>query len=68
MKVTVIPILIGNLGTVSNGLVQGVENLKISRLLETIQTKALLASVRILRSVLENVGASQVKNHELTLV
>ena len=49
----VIPILIGVLGTVTKGLVQELEDLEIRRLLETIQTEALLRSVRILRRVLE---------------
>ena len=53
MKVTVIPIVIGGLGTVTNGLVEGPEDLEAKRSVETIQTTALLRSVRILRRVLE---------------
>ena len=41
------------IGTVSNGLVQGLENLEITGRVETIQTTALLTSARILRRVLE---------------
>ena len=53
MKVTIIPIVIGSLGTVTKGLVKGLEDLKIRRQLETIQTIAWLRSVRILKRVLE---------------
>ena len=53
MKVTVIPIVIGALGTVPKWLVEGKENLEIKRRVETILTTALLRSVRILRRVLE---------------
>ena len=49
MKVTVIPIVIGTLGTVTKGLVQRLEDLKIRGRLMTIQTTALLRSARILR-------------------
>ena len=56
MKVTVIPILIAALGTVTKGLVQGLEDLKIRRRVESIQTTALLRSARILRRVLETWG------------
>ena len=47
MKVTVTPIVISALGTVSKGLVQGLENLKIRGQVEIIQTTALsrLASI-----------------------
>ena len=53
MKVTVIAIVIVALGTVSKGLVQGVEDLEIRGQVETIQTTTLLRSARILRRVLE---------------
>ena len=52
-KVTVIPIVIGVLGTVTKGLVQGLENVEIRGQAETIQTIELLRSARILRRVLE---------------
>ena len=42
MKVTVIPLVIGALGTVTKGLVKGLEDLKIRGQVETIQTSALL--------------------------
>ena len=53
MKGTSIPIIIGTLGTVTKGLLQGLEDLEIRGRVETIQTTALLRSVRILRRVLE---------------
>ena len=59
MKVTVILIVIGALGTVTKGLVQGLENLEIKGRVEPIQTTALLRSARILRRVLETWGDLQ---------
>ena len=56
MKVTVIPIVIGALGTVTKGLIQGLKDLEIRGRVETIQTTALLRSARILRRVLETRG------------
>ena len=56
MKVTVIPIVICALGTVTKGLVQGLEDLEITGRVETVRNKALLRSVRILRIVLETWG------------
>ena len=50
---TVIPIVIGALGTVTKGLVQGLEDLEIRVRVETSQTRALLWSARKLRRVLE---------------
>ena len=52
IKVTKIPIVIGAIGIVTKGLVQGPEDLEITGRLETIQTTALLISVRLLRRVL----------------
>ena len=53
MKVTIIPIVIGALSTVSKGLVQGLEDLEIKGREEIIQATAFLRSARILRRVLE---------------
>ena len=50
MKVTVMPILIGTLGTMPKCLVKGLEGLKIRGQVETTQTTALLRLARILRS------------------
>ena len=54
MKVTIVPIVIGALGSVTKGLLKGLENLEVGGRVETIQTTALLKTVRILRRVLEN--------------
>ena len=56
MKVTIIPTVIGAQGTVTKGLVDGLEDLEITGRMETIQTSALLRSARILRRVLETWG------------
>ena len=53
MKVTIIPIFIGTLGTVTKGLVEGLEDLDITGRVETTQTTTLLRSARILRKALE---------------
>ena len=50
----VIPIVVGALGTVTKGLVNGLEDLEIRGQEESIQTTTLLRSVRIPRRVLEN--------------
>ena len=50
---TMIPIVIGALDTVSKGFVLGLEDLEISGGVETIETIALLRLARILRSALE---------------
>ena len=53
MKVTIIPIVIGAFGTVTKGLLKGLDNLEVVVQVETIQTTALLRTARILRRVLE---------------
>ena len=53
MKVTVKPLVIGALYTVTKELVQGLKDLKIKGQTETIQNTALLRLVRILRRVME---------------
>ena len=53
MKVTIIPIVIGAFGTVTKGLLKGLEDLEVSGRVETIQTTALLKTARILRRVPE---------------
>ena len=52
MKVTIVPIIFGALGTVTKGLIKGLEDLKIRGQVENIQTTALMRSARILRRVL----------------
>ena len=49
MKVTVMSIVVGALGTIFKGLVKGLDDLEIKEHVETIETKALLKSDRILR-------------------
>ena len=53
MQVTIIPNVIGAFGTVTKGLLKGLEDLGVGRKVETIQTTALLRTARILRRVLE---------------
>ena len=53
MKVTFIPIVTGDLGTVTEGLLKRLEDLEIRGHVETIQYTAILKSARILRIVLE---------------
>ena len=56
MKVTIVPIVIGALGTITKGLSKGLEDLEVGGRAETIQTTALLRSARILRRVRETWG------------
>ena len=56
MKVTIVPIVIGALGTIAKGLLKGLEELEVGGRMETIQTTALLRTARILRRVLETCG------------
>ena len=53
MKVTVMPILIGELGTIIKGLVKRLEDLEIRGHVETIQTRVLSRSARLPRRVLD---------------
>ena len=53
MLVTIIPIVIGAFGTVTKGLLKGLEDLEVGGRVETIQTIALLRTDGILRRVLE---------------
>ena len=64
MKVTIIPIVIGAFGTVTRGLLKGLEDVEVGVRVETIETKALLRAARILRRVLE----TPVKDHQLKLM
>ena len=56
MKVTVISIVIGALGTVIKRFIRGLEDLEIRGRVKTIQTSAFLRSAKILRRVLETWG------------
>ena len=53
MKVTIIPIVIGDFGTVTKGLLKGLEDLEIGGRLENIQMAALFRTAISLRRVLE---------------
>ena len=53
MKGTITPIVNGASGTVTKGLLKGLEDLEVGGRVETIQTTALLKTARILRRVLE---------------
>ena len=56
MNVTLTPIIIGALRTISKDSVKGLEDFKNREHLETIQTTALLRSARILRRVQKTCG------------
>ena len=56
MQVTIIPIVIGVLGTVTKGLLKRLEDLKVGGRVETIQTTTLLRTARMLRRVLGTWG------------
>ena len=56
MKVTIVPIVSGALGTITKGLLKGLEDLEVGGRVETIQMTAILRTTRILRRVLETWG------------
>ena len=56
MKVMIVPIVIGALGTITKGLLKGLEDEEVGARVETIQTTALLRTARILRRVLKTWG------------
>ena len=56
MKVTIVPVVIGALGTTTKGLLKALEDLEVGGWVETIQTSALLRTERIQRQVLETWG------------
>ena len=53
MKVTIIPIVIGAFGIVTEGLLKELENIEVGGRVETLQTTALLRTAKIPRRVLE---------------
>ena len=53
MNVTIVLIVIGAFGTITRGLLKGLEVLQVGGRVETIQMTALLWTARILRRVLE---------------
>ena len=70
MKVTIIPIVIGAFGTVTKGLLKGLEDLEVGGRVETIQMTALLRTARILRRDLRRLAVTQtlLKDYQLTLM
>ena len=52
MKLTIVPIVIGAFGTVTEGSFKGLEDWGVGGRVETIQTTALLKTARILRRFL----------------
>ena len=58
MKVTIVAIVNGAFGTITKGLLKGLEDLEVGGRVETIQMTALLRTARILRRVLETWGDS----------
>ena len=56
MKVTIVPIVIGAFGTITKGLLKGLEDLEVGGRVETIQMTALLRTAKTLRRVLETWG------------
>ena len=61
---TIIPIGIGAFGTVTKGLQKGLEDLEVGGRVETIKTRALLKTARILTKVLETWGDLLSFNHQ----
>ena len=59
IKVTIIPIVIISFGTVTKGLLKWLDDLKVGRWVETVQTTALLRTARILKRVQETWGDLQ---------
>ena len=53
MKVKIVRIVIGAFGTITKGLLKGLEELEVGGRVETIQMTVLLRTARILRRVLE---------------
>ena len=70
MKGTIIPIVIGAFGTVTKGLLKGLEDLEVGGRVETIQTTALLRTARILRRIMRRLAVTQtpVGDHQLKLM
>ena len=50
---TIVPIVIGAFGTITKGLLKGLEDLEVGGRVKTIQMTALLTPARILKRVLE---------------
>ena len=71
MKMTLIPVVIGALGTILKGLANGLEDLVIRGQVEIIQTTALISySIEKNSGDLRRLAVTQTlkRNHQLTLV
>ena len=64
MQVTIIPIVIGAFGTVTKGLLKGLEDLEVGERMETIQTTALFCEESWRLAVTQ----TPVKDHRLMLM
>ena len=62
MNVTIVQIVIGAFGTITKGLLKGLEDLEVGGWVEAIQMTALLRPARILRRVLEIEGTCCLSN------
>ena len=62
---TIIPIVICAFGTVTRGLLKGLEDLEVGGRVETIQTTTLLRTARILRRVPETCSPSDSSERSL---
>ena len=56
MKVSIVPLVIGAFGTITKGLLKGLQDEEVGGRVETIQMTELLRTARILRRVLETWG------------
>ncbi len=70
MKATVIPIVLGAVGTARKGTKKRLEEVEIRRRIDTIQTIVLFKSARILENVQERLAVTQTSeiNYQLKLV
>ena len=73
MKVTIVPIVIGALGTVTKGLLKGLEDLEIGGRVESIQTNSIARdgqNTETSSGDLRKLAVTQTsgKNHQLTLM
>ena len=56
MKVTIVPIVIGDFGAITKVLLKGLEDLEVGGRVETLQMIALQSTARILKRFLETWG------------
>ena len=73
MKVTIVQIVIGALGTITKGLLKGLEDLEVSGRVETIQTTGIVENDQNPETIPRNLRKLDltripVKNHQLTLM